>query len=82
MRKFILAAGLAALWSTSACRKTGEGEYEVQKPVIGTKTDTIRMPSVETGTVKDTINVPKVESQKKEVTVPTVQVKPPKERKP
>jgi len=37
----MLAAGLAALWSTSACRKTGEGEYEVQKPVVGTKTDTI-----------------------------------------
>ena len=70
MRKFILAAGLAALWSTSACRKTGEGEYEVQKPVVGTKTDTIETPSVETGTVKDTINVPKVK------------VKPPKERKP
>jgi hypothetical protein len=70
VRKLILAAGLAALWSTSACRKTGEGEYEVQKPVIGTKTDTIRTPSVETGTVKDTINVPKVH------------VKPPKEQKP
>ena len=82
MRKFILAAGLAALWSTSACRKTGEGEYEVQKPVIGTKTDTLELPSVETGTVKDTINVPKVESQKKEVTVPKLQVKPPKQRTP
>lgn len=82
MRKLILAAGLAALWSTSACRKTGEGEYEVQKPVVGTKTDTIELPTVETGTVKDTINVPKVESQKKEVTLPKVQVKPPKERTP
>jgi hypothetical protein len=82
VRKVILAVGLAALWSTSACRKTGEGEYEVQKPVIGTKTDTVETPSVETGTVKDTINVPKVESEKKEVTVPRVQVKPPEERKP
>ena len=82
MRKLILAAGLAALWSTSACRKTGEGEYEVQKPVVGTKTDTIETPSVETGTVKDTITVPKVETQKKEVTVPKVEVKTPEERKP
>ena len=82
MQKLILAAGLAALWSTSACRKTGEGEYEVQKPVVGTKTDTVETPSVETGTVKDTINVPKVETQKKEVTVPKVEVKPPKEQKP
>jgi hypothetical protein len=82
VRKFILAAGIAALWSTSACRKTGEGEYEVQKPVVGTKTDTLETPSVETGTVKDTINVPKVESEKKEVTVPKVEVKTPEERKP
>ncbi len=70
MRKLILAAGIAALWSTSACRKTGEGEYEVQKPVVGTKTDTVETRSVETGTVKDTITVPKVE------------VKTPEERKP
>ena len=82
MRKLILAAGIAALWSTSACRKTGEGEYEVQKPVIGTTTDTVATPSVETGTVKDTINVPKVESKKKEVTLPKVEVKAPEERKP
>ena len=84
MRKFILAAGIAALWGSSACRKTGEGEgeYEVRRPVIGLETDTVEMPSVETGTVKDTITVPKVESQKKEVTVPKVEVKPPKERKP
>jgi hypothetical protein len=82
VRKLILAAGLAAIWSTSACRKTGEGEYEVQKPVVGTKTDTVVTPSVETGTVKDTINVPKVESEKKEVTVPKVEVKTPEERKP
>jgi hypothetical protein len=82
VRKFILAAGIAALWSTTACRKTGEGEYEVQKPVVGTKTDTVATPSVETGTVKDTINVPKVETEKKEVTVPTVKVKPPAEQKP
>ncbi len=42
----------------------------MQKPVIGTKTDT-----VETGTVKDTITVPKVETEKKEVNVPTVKEK-------
>jgi hypothetical protein len=82
VRKLILAAGIAALASTSACRKTGEGEYEVQKPVIGTTTDTVQTPTVETGTIKDTIDVPKVESQKKEVDLPKVRVKPPEERKP
>ena len=82
MNKRTLAAGIAALVVTSACKKTGEGEYEVQKPTIGTTTDTVSTPSVETGTVKDTINVPKVTTEKKEVTVPKVDVKTPDERKP
>jgi len=70
VRKLTLAAGIAALVVTGACKKTGEGEYEVKKPTVGTTTDTVSTPSVETGTVKDTINVPKVE------------VKTPEERKP
>jgi hypothetical protein len=82
VRKLTLAAGIAALVVTSACKKTGEGEYEVQKPTVGTTTDTVHTPSVETGTVKDTINVPKVTTEKKEVTVPKVEVKTPEERKP
>lgn len=77
-----LAAGIAALVVTSACKKTGEGEYEVKKPTVGTTTDTVSTPSVETGTVKDTIDVPKVTTEKKEVTVPKVDVKTPDERKP
>lgn len=75
MRKVTLAVAIAALWTLSACKKTGEGQYEVQKPVIGTETDTIHTPTVETGTVKDTINVPTVTTQKKEVTLPKVEVK-------
>jgi hypothetical protein len=77
----MLAAAIAALAVTSACKKTGEGEYEVQKPVVGTTTDTVSTPSVETGTVKDTVEVPKVTTEKKEVTVPKVDVKTPDERK-
>jgi hypothetical protein len=69
VRKLTLAVAFAALWTLSGCKKTGEGQYEVQKPVIGTETDTINTPTVETGTVKDTI----------EVTRPTVEVKKPKE---
>jgi hypothetical protein len=79
VRKLTLAVALASLWSLSACKKTGEGQYEVQKPVVGTETDTVNTPSVETGTVKDTIKVPKVETEKKEVTLPKVDVKKPKE---
>jgi len=78
VRNLTLAAGIAALVVTGACRKTGEGEYEVQKPTVGTTTDTVHTPSVETGTVKDTITVPKVTTEKKEVTVPKVDVKPAK----
>jgi hypothetical protein len=69
VRNLTLAVAFAALFTLSACKKTGEGQYEVQKPVVGTETDTVNTPSVETGTVKDTI----------EVTRPTVDVKKPKE---
>jgi hypothetical protein len=79
--KLTVAAGLAALLVTGACKKTGEGEYEVQKPTVGTTTDTVETPSVETGTAKDTISVPKVTTEKKEVNVPDVDIKTPDERK-
>ena len=79
MRKVSLTMAVVAVWALSGCKKTGEGQYEVQKPVVGTETDTVNTPSVETGTVKDTITVPKVETEKKEVTVPKVEVKKPKE---
>ena len=79
MNKFTLALALAALTTVGACKKTGEGQYEVQKPVIGTESDTVNTPSVETGTVKDTITVPTVGTEKKEVNLPKVEVNPPKE---
>ena len=82
MRNVTLAAGIAALVVTAGCKKTGEGEYEVQKPTVGTTTDTMETPSVETGTAKDTISVPKVTTEKKSVNVPDVDVKTPSERKP
>jgi hypothetical protein len=77
-----LAAAIAAFALTAACEKTGEGEYQVEKPVIGSETDTVETPSVETGSVKDTISVPDVDvdTEKKEVEVPTVDVETPSER--
>jgi hypothetical protein len=71
VRNAILAAGIAAVVAAGACKKTGEGEYQVEKPVVGTETDTVETPSVETGTAKDTITVD----------VPKVDVKTPEERK-
>ena len=79
MNKLALAMALVALTSIGACKKTGDGQYEVQKPVIGTETDTVNTPTVETGTVKDTITVPTVGTEKKEVNVPKVEVNEPKE---
>ena len=78
MRKLTTLLALGALVAVGACNKTGEGEYEVQKPVVGTETDTVHTPTVDVGSTKDTINVPKVTTEKKEVTVPTVDVKKPK----
>ena len=79
MRKVTLAVAIAALWTLNGCKKTGEGQYEVQKPVVGTETDTVNTPSVETGTAKDTVTAPKVTTEKKEVTVPKVEIKKPKQ---
>lgn len=77
MRKIALAATLVALSTMAACKKTGEGEYTVEKPVVGTVTDTVHTPSVETGTKTDSVNVPVVKTEKRAVKVPTVTVKKP-----
>jgi hypothetical protein len=79
VNKLTVAVVLAALTTLSACKKTGDGQYEVQKPVVGTETDTVNTPTVETGTVKDTVTVPTVGTEKKEVNVPKVEVNEPKE---
>lgn len=77
MRKLIPLFALTALVTMGACKKTGEGEYEVERPVVGTQTDTIHTPTVDVGTRTDTITTPTVGTKKTEVKVPTVDVKPP-----
>jgi len=69
VRKLLAVAAVLAVVSISACKKTGEGEYQVEKPVVGTVTDTINTPSIDVG--KDTVAV----------TVPTVDVKSPADNK-
>jgi hypothetical protein len=78
VRKLMIAATLAAAVSMVGCKKTGEGEYEVQKPVIGTTTDTVHTPSVQVGTDTHTVTTPKVEVKKDStrVVTPKVTVKP------
>src|SRR4026208_1355897 len=81
VHKLAVVAAVMAVVSISACKKTGAGEYQVEKPVVGTQTDTVHTPSVETGTVKDTLSVPEVKTKKKEMNLPKVEVKTPEDRK-
>jgi len=64
VRKLSLAAAIVAVVAFSACKKTGEGEYEVQKPVIGVTTDTVQTPTVEVGTDTTQVVTPEVRVRK------------------
>jgi outer membrane protein assembly factor BamE (lipoprotein component of BamABCDE complex) len=65
VRSSILAVALVlGVALTAACKKTGEGEYEIERPVVGTETDTVQTPSVDVGTQQDTVVI----------TTPTVDV--------
>jgi hypothetical protein len=77
VRKLAAVAAIMAVVSISACKKTGDGEYQVEKPVLGTQTDTIHTPTVDVGTQTTTVAVPKVEVKKDSATIktPTVTVK-------
>jgi hypothetical protein len=86
MRKILLAAILFVI--PAACTKTGENEYQVKTPTVGTETKTVTTPDVDISSKKDTINTPVVGTQKEtlivnkpvvgtkktEVTTPTVKV--------
>ena len=75
MRKLAAVAAVLAVVSISACKKTGEGEYQVEKPVVGTQTDTINTPTVDVGTQTTTVAVPKVVMDSTKIKTPTVTVK-------
>ena len=77
MRKFAVVAAVLVAVSISACKKTGEGEYQVEKPVVGTQTDTIHTPTVDVGTDTAQVTVPKVQvkTDTTSIKVPTVKVK-------
>jgi hypothetical protein len=81
VRKLAFAVALTAVSTLGACKKTGEGEYQVEKPVVGTTTDTVHTPSVDVGAKTDTITTPTVGTKKTEVKVPSVDVKSPNENK-
>jgi hypothetical protein len=68
VRQLTIALVVAAMCAVTACKKTGEGEYQVEKPVVGTQTDTVHTPTVDV--TKDTVSatVPKVEINKPDTT--------------
>jgi hypothetical protein len=77
MRKLVFAAALLAL-PLAACKKTGDNQYQVQTPTIGTDTHTVTTPSVDVGSKIDTINTPTVGTKKDTIIVdkPVVGTKP------
>lgn len=79
MRKLLAGAALVALVATIGCKKTGEGEYEVERPVVGTTTDTINTPTV--GTEQRQVTVPDVDVNRDTATVRVPVVNPPNERR-
>jgi hypothetical protein len=68
MRKLLLGAALIAL-PLAACKKTGENEYQVETPTIGTETKTVTTPDVDVGTKIDTINTPVVGTKRDTIIV-------------
>ena len=80
VRKLAAVAAVMAVVSISACKKTGDGEYQVEKPVVGTQTDTIHTPTISVGTDTAKVTVPKVQvkTDTARIKVPTVKVNPPK----
>ena len=86
-RNLLIGAALLAL-PLAACKKTGDNQYQVETPTIGTDTHTVTTPSVDVGSKVDTINTPVVGTkkdtlivtkpvvgtQKTEVKTPTVKV--------
>jgi hypothetical protein len=75
VRKLIGLAMLAV--AVTACSKTESGDLEVEKPVVGTVTDTLNVPSVEVGTDTTAVTVPNVDVRKDTVNIktPTIDVK-------
>ena len=63
MRKMLLGAVILSL-PLAACKKTGDNQYQVQTPTIGTDTHTVTTPSVNVGTKIDTISTPVVGTKK------------------
>ena len=67
-RIMLLGAALIAL-PLAACKKTGDNQYQVETPTIGTDTHTVTTPSVDVGSRTDTISTPVVGTKKDTIIV-------------
>jgi hypothetical protein len=76
VRKILIPAAAMAVFSVAACERTGDGQYEVDRPVVGTERDTVTFPQVETGTITDTVDVPTIRTEEREIQRPTIRVDP------
>jgi hypothetical protein len=78
-------AGLLAVAAAlPACKKTDDGQLQVQVPEVDVKVgrDTLtipapKLPSIDVGTKRDTVTTPTVGTKRTEVQRPTVDVKRP-----
>jgi hypothetical protein len=81
VRSIALAAVLVAATTLAACKKTGENEFEVERPTVGTTTDTVRTPDVDVRMDTAKVTVPNVDVNVRKdtatVAVPKVDVKRP-----
>jgi hypothetical protein len=80
MRKAIFVAATATFaLAATACKKTGDGTYVIQKPVLGTVTDTIHTPIVQTGVDTSRVAVPKlqVRHDSETIKIPTLKIRKP-----
>lgn len=76
-----MAAVFVAASFLAACEKTGENTYEVERPTVGTTTDTIKTPDVDVRMDTAKVTVPNVDVNVRRdtatVKVPNVDVKRP-----
>lgn len=59
----IIVLGLLVV-ATAACKKTGEGEYQVEVPKLETETKTVRTPQIEVTKETSMVVTPKIEVKK------------------
>jgi hypothetical protein len=61
VRKAMAVAIALSVVAAFGCRQTQEGEWEVQRPTVGTTVDTLTPPDIRVGTDTETVRVPDVD---------------------